>query len=243
MGEELLRKEREFLIPGEKIVESMNYLPGKNCFREGNSIYAKRIGLLSVTNRVVSIIPLNSVYMPKVGDMVIAEVEDIQSNGWILDIKSPSYAYLPLSGIREFIDTSKTDLSKVYDIGDALYVKIVSANSSGSIHVAMTDSRCRKFTGGIIISINPAKVPRLIGRQGSMINLIKEKTKCKISVGQNGIIWLQGEYEDIAVQAIKLVEEEAVVEGLTDKIAAFLTKKSIEGKSKGKSAAKPERGR
>jgi len=223
MGEELLRKEREFLIPGEKIVESMNYLPGKNCFREGNSIYAKRIGLLSVTNRVVSIIPLNSVYMPKVGDMVIAEVEDIQSNGWILDIKSPSYAYLPLSGIREFIDTSKTDLSKVYDIGDALYVKIVSANSSGSIHVAMTDSRCRKFTGGIIISINPAKVPRLIGRQGSMINLIKRKTGCDIYPGRNGIIWIRGGDKAKAIRAILTIEKESHVIGLTEKIEKMLS--------------------
>ena len=59
-----------------------------------------------------------------------------------------------------------------------------------------------------------------------MINLIKDKTGCHISVGQNGYIWLAGEYEDIAEKAIRLVEEDAPSEGLTDRVAAFLQKEA-----------------
>jgi exosome complex component RRP4 len=46
---------------------------------------------------------------------------------------------------------------------------------------------------GRIIKINPHKVPRVIGKEGSMVSLIKSETGCEITVGQNGAIWIQGE--------------------------------------------------
>ena len=230
-------KDRDFVVPGDEIVKSMDYLPGKNCFREGDSIFAKRLGVVSIENRVISVIPLSGVYIPRTGDMVIGEVEDIQSNGWIVNINSPSSVFLPLSGVREFIDTSKTDLSNVYNVRDIIYAKVSSVNSMESIHISMQDIRSRKFRGGRIVKIGPAKVPRLIGKQGSMINLIKTNTECKISVGQNGIVWLYGEKEDLAIKAINMIEEESYINGLTDKISELLgasEKKEKDSDEKGK---------
>ncbi len=219
--ENMLKKEREFVVPGEKLVESMDYLPGKNCYRRGDSIFAMKIGFLSVSGRVVSVVALNEVYVAKAGDMIIGEVKEIQSNGWVIDIGSTTEAFLPLSGVKEFIDTTKTDLSKYYTVGDVLYAKI-SSSGFNSIHISMDDSRARKFRTGRIIKFNAAKVPRLIGKQGSMISLIKTRTGCRISVGQNGIVWLEGDNENKALEAIKLVEDNAHVEGLTDRVSAFL---------------------
>lgn len=222
--EGLLKKEKDFVVPGDKLLDSMDYLPGKNCYREGTAIFSKKVGIISISNRVISVIPLNSKYIPKVGDMVIGEVEDIQANGWVININGPHPAFLPLSGVKEFIDTSKTSLSRIYAMGDLLYLKVITVNMD-STHLVMDDPRCRKFRGGRIISINPAKVSRVIGREGSMINVIKEKTNTKISVGQNGYIWLEGEKEDLTVEAIKIIEKESHKSELTDKIAKFLSKK------------------
>ena len=60
-----------------------------------------------------------------------------------------------------------------------------------------------------------------------MINLIKNKTKTEITVGQNGYIWIKGETEgeDQAEKAINLVVEEATSGGLTEKIEKFLEEK------------------
>lgn len=222
MTSELLKNERDFVVPGEKIVESMDYIPGRSCFRDGNAIKSKKIGVVSIANRVISVIPLNGTYMPRVGDMVIGEVIDIQSNGWVVDIGIAHSAYLPLSGIREFIDTTRTQLSSVYAIGELIYSKISSINNPDSIHLSMDDIRCRKLRGGRVLEINAAKVPRLIGREGSMIRMIKDKTRCNISVGQNGIIWMDGENQDIALEAIKTIERLPQQDGLTDKISAML---------------------
>ena len=74
------------------------------------------------------------------------------------------------------------------------------------------------------MEINSQKVPRVIGKQGSMISLIKTKTGCEVTVGQNGLVWVKGtpEGELKAEQAIKLVEEKSHLEGLTDRVGKFL---------------------
>ena len=59
MDKEMLKNERDFVVPGDEIVKSMDYLPGKYTFREGDSIFAKRLGVVSMSGRVVSVIPLS----------------------------------------------------------------------------------------------------------------------------------------------------------------------------------------
>ena len=84
-----------------------------------------------------------------------------------------------------------------------------------------------KLEEGMIIRINSNKVPRVIGKEGSMINLIKTESNCDITVGQNGIIWIRGnnvEDELFAEKAIIFVTEKSFVEGLTDKTKEWLEK-------------------
>jgi len=220
----VFKKEKDVALPGDAIVDSMDYLPGRNCFREGSVIVSKRIGLVYFKNRVIEVVPLAGMYMPEPEDMVIGVVEDVQRNGWAIDVNSPYEAFLPLSGVREFIDPMKTDLSKIYAVGDVIYGKITMVSPAKSIHISMQDIKTRKFNEGRIVKISSVKVPRLIGKQGSMINLIKDKTGCRISVGQNGLVWLQGEKENLAVKAIKTIEKKSHTDGLTDYIEKLLSK-------------------
>jgi exosome complex component RRP4 len=195
--DKLLKNERDFVTPGERLVDSMEYLPGRNCFREGNGVFAKKTGLLHVSGHVLSVIALNGIYMPQRDDMIIGEVTDVQSNGWVIDVGAPYQAYLPLSGVRGFIDANKTDLSKIYGVGDMLYGKVKMVSSTQSVHISMFDRMCRKFSGGRIVRVNPAKVPRIIGKSGSMIDMIKTKTGCRAVVGQNGVVWLEGDTREL----------------------------------------------
>lgn len=219
---EFLKQDRDFVVPGDLIIKSIDYLPGKNAFRDGDGIYAKKLGLVSIANRVISVIPLNCIYLPKVGDMVIAEVKEIQGNGWILEMNSPYEAFLPLSGVRKYIDTNRTKLSSVYDIGDRLFAKISVVNQLDTIHASMYDMETKKLNGGRIVTMNPAKVPRLIGRAGSMVSTIKRLTGCNIAIGHNGVVWIDGGDMEKALAAVRLVEKEAYTSGLTDRVTDML---------------------
>jgi exosome complex component RRP4 len=215
-------RERKVVLPGGRIVESIEYLPGRNCFRDGNSIYSKRLGVVYYRGRVIDVVPLSGKYMPEIDDMVIGTVEEVQYSGWIVNINSPYKAFMPLSGVRGFIDPARTDISKIYGIGDLIYAKVMDVTPMKDIKISMKDPSTRKFENGRMVRISPVKVPRVIGKQGSMITMIKDKTGCRISVGQNGVIWIQGEKENLAARVIMEIEENSQISGLTDHISKLL---------------------
>ncbi len=213
--------ERKLVIPGEIIVSGEDYLPGDLTRREGNDIMASRYGLAEVSGRVVRIIPISGVFEPRRGNVVIGRVEDVTFNGWIIDIGGPYGAFLPLMECPRFIN--RNNIGEFADIGDVLSLKIFSVKKNG-VDLTLRSRGLGKLDGGMIIEINPHKVPRVIGKEGSMINLIKDKTNTEITVGQNGFVWIKGELENEskAEEAIRLVVKESISSGLTEKVEEFL---------------------
>tara|TARA_B100000678_G_scaffold98716_1_gene82515 strand:- start:594 stop:770 length:177 start_codon:yes stop_codon:yes gene_type:complete len=57
-----------------------------------------------------------------------------------------------------------------------------------------------------------------------MITLLRERTNCRIQVGQNGLVWVDGEPDQIAraQKAIETISREATSRGLTEKIEKLL---------------------
>lgn len=220
---ELVVKEKQLVVPGEVLARGLEWLPSSGCYRSNNEIRAKQLGLVRIKERFVGVVPLAGVYVPRPGDGVIAVVNDIQSTFWILDINSPYDSILQLGeAVGEYVDTAKTDISVYYDIGDVVYAKVMAVSRSKSVQLTMNDYRAKKLIGGRLMRITPSKVPRVIGKEGSMIELIKNKTGCQIVVGQNGVVWLKGEKEALAAKAVVTIEAEAHTEGLTDRITKLL---------------------
>ena len=219
------KKERKIIVPGEIAATGQNFLPGENTKREGKDIIATRFGLLDVEDRLVKVIPLSGTYIPRRGNVVIGKVTDITYNGWLIDIDSPSSAFLPITEGRGFI-SKKDDLSLIYNYGEMIIAKVIGVKGKG-VDLTTRERGFNKIEEGLIIRINSNKVPRVIGKQGSMINLIKDGTGCNIVVGQNGLIWIRGEKiesELLAKEAIQMITEKPFIEGLTDKVKEFLDK-------------------
>ena len=59
-----------------------------------------------------------------------------------------------------------------------------------------------------------------------MIEIIQKYTRCRIKVGKNGRIWIDGDADGIekVLAAISMIEREAITFGLTDRIEEFLKK-------------------
>ena len=219
----VLVKERELVIPGDIVAQGLDYLPGPGCYRENEKVKSKLLGLVRLKDRLVGVIPISGIYVPKPGDGVIATITDMQTTFWICDINSPYDALLPLSeAVSEYVDISKADISTYFDISDVVYARVLNVTRTKNVTLTMNDRRAKKLLGGRMMKITPSKVPRLIGREGSMIELIKNKTGCQIIVGQNGIVWLRGDKEALAAKAINMIEHEAHTEGLTDRVTKFL---------------------
>lgn len=213
---------RKIVIPGETIISGEEYLPGEGTRKEGKDIVAEKYGLADISGRLVRIISLSGSYIPRYGNTVIGRITDITFNGWIVDINSPYLAFLPVSEVPRFI--SKENLADFFDIGDSIACKVLNVKRK-SIDLSIIGKGLGKLEGGMIMKINSNKVPRVIGKEGSMIKLIKQNTKCEIIVGQNGLIWIKSdniENELKAKEAILFVVNKSYIEGLTEKVKEFL---------------------
>ncbi|MEM5815022.1 MAG: exosome complex RNA-binding protein Rrp4 [Candidatus Aenigmatarchaeota archaeon] len=213
---------RQIVLPGDYIEERKGRKLN-NCYVEDDKVYSKVLGILKITNEEISVIPLAGKYIPRVGDRIIGFIDEIEVSGWWVDINSPYKAFLPIGeALEEFVDLRKVDLSRFFDIGDIIFCKISKVTKNKIIQVSMRDMIARKLFGGITIKITPFKVPRLIGKGGSMIELIKSKTRSEIYVGQNGVVWIKGGNKEKTVRAIVTIEKEAHTVGLTEKISKML---------------------
>ena len=207
---------KDLVIPGQVLADD-EYYSGRGTFKENGKVCSSLMGLVSLRNKKIRVIPLKSKYVPKKGDVVIGKINDVRFSMWDVDINSPYSGILPAF---EVFGREKKELNKVYDVGDVLFLRVVEVDEIKKAKLGLKGRGMGKFKGGIIVDIAPTKVPRLIGKKGSMINMIKDKTNCKIVVGQNGLVWVKGDedMEQLTKDIIHLIEAEAHTSGLTNKI-------------------------
>ncbi len=231
-------KPRELVVPGTLLAQGP-FKNGRGTFREGNRIYSTVVGLVEVRGDLIRVIPLEGPYIPEVGDNVLGKIVDVRFSNWIVDIGAPYQANLRVQdAVEERIDLLKTDLRKIYDIGDIIYAKVKAFNEVNQIDLTTKGMPFKggPLRGGQLVTITPSKVPRVIGKGGSMINMIKKLTGTRIIVGQNGWVWVSGkndELEKLAVEAILKVDRESHVQGLTDRVKEFLLSRLRNLKEKG----------
>jgi len=227
----LLVQDKDIVAPGDVLATGMDYLPANGTFRAGDEIIASQMGLVNLSGRLIKLIPLSGKYLPKEGDNVIGVIEDVSFNNWFVNIGAPFKAALSSKEIIPFSDRN-ADLTQYYNFGDVIYAAVAKVTRSKIIDLTMRGHGFRKIVGGRFIEVSSSKVPRIIGKQGSMISMVKEATECKITVGQNGKIWIKGENtadEEIAIETILKIEKQSHLDGLTEEINSFL-----ESKYKGK---------
>ena len=223
-------EKKQLVTPGELLAEG-DYLPGENTYMEQTKIYADRIGLVDTDNKKVNVVALRAFYVPKVGDIIVGTVVEVGFNGWTVDIKSPYTALLRASDVlsRSF-KPQNDELSAVLNAGDLIVAKIASYDRAHDPQLTVGEPGLGKITRGQLLQVTPTKIPRIIGRKGSMISMIKQETDCQIILGLNGVIMVTGktiEDEELAITAIKKIEEESHTSGLTDRITQLLKESKV----------------
>ena len=163
----------------------------------------------------------------------MGRVEMITRNGWVIDFGNYANAFLSLTEVPKFV--KKGALDEVMDIGDMVVAKIFSIKGR-DIDLTLKSSELGKIEEGNVFRINPSKVPRVIGKEGSMIKLIREKTNCNITVGQNGFILVKGNKIDdelIARRAIMFIAKKSFISGLTEAVEKWFSSEQKEEKNNG----------
>jgi len=214
--------DRKVVVPGDLLSEEAKR-SGEGTYVRNGGVYSLLYGLANFRDKI-NVIPLAGKYIPGPGDNVIGVVKDITFSNWIVDINSP---YDGLLHISEFpIRIESDEMSKYLRIGSSIMTRVADVDPTMKVELTLNDKKLGQIKAGQVIEISHTRVPRLIGKGGSMISMLKKEVNCNIFVGQNGRIWIHGGAEDmdLALKTITLIEKEAHTNGLTDRIVGFLKK-------------------
>jgi len=223
-----MENKRKYVIPGDTVT-SGPYRPEQNVILDGNKIISTTIGISEIYDDSVRVIPLTGKYIPKINDLVIGKVISHTSLSWELDINSCYVGFLPAQDVfgRDF-SAHADELTSKLKAGDLVAARIANFDRTRDPLVTIADRDLGKIDSGDLIKISPSKVPRLIGKRGTMIQTIETATEAVITIGQNGWVVVSCENPEgllKAKKAIQMVNEQAHVANLTDQVKEMLESK------------------
>jgi exosome complex component RRP4 len=216
---------RKYVIPGD-VITTGPFRPEQNVILDGDKIISTTIGISEIYDDSVKVIPLTGMYIPKIDDLVIAKVNSHTSLSWELDINSCYVGFLPAQDVfgRDF-SAHADELSSKLKTGDLVAARIANFDRTRDPLVTISDRDLGQIDSGELVEISPSKVPRLIGKRGTMIQMIEMATDAAITIGQNGWVVVSCESPEgllKAKKAIKMVNEQAHIVNLTDQVKEML---------------------
>ena len=215
-------QKREVVVPGQLLAEG-RYRPSFGTYDEGGKIYSSLMGLAELRGNTVKVVALDGAYIPKEGDLVIGVITIVAGNNWKINIGGPYLASLHANNAlrRPYSD----DISEYMDMGDVVSAEVSAFDRQSGPFLSMKERGLEVLEGGMILEVSPAKIPRIIGRRGSMINMINDHLRIDTVVGQNGRIWIKSpdvERTRLAIRAFRMIEDQAHTSNLTDRISKML---------------------
>lgn len=194
--------DRKIVVPGEKIADGAIRIPGT--YVEGAETYATQVGFLDETGRYIQ---LESRYRPMPEDVVVGMITDARHAGYSVDLALPKEGFISTRAVRITLE-----------LGDFVVAKVRFIERSGTVELG----EVRRLPKGKIIEFPAAKIPRLIGKKSSMLDILRNNAGGDIVVGNNGYVWMSEKCDiPILLKAIEIIRAKAHKPGLTDEITKF----------------------
>lgn len=192
----------KIVMPGETISEKPDRIG--YAFVDRGKTYSTVVGLFHDGK----LVPLEGPYEPLADDLIVGIVTEVKFSGYSVEMNTAYPAFLSSREIRER-----------YQMGDAIFARVSMIDEVRSTELC----EARKLPAGRLVKVSSVKVPRIIGKKNSMIDMIKSSTGCEISVGRNGYVWISGNGNaTLAEKAIRMIESQAHTTGLTERVSLFL---------------------
>lgn len=199
---------KKIVIPGE-IVSSERKKLGNNVFVSNGKICSNVVGVFDTEKDVASIIPLEGKYVPRIDDSVVGIITRVIHAGYMVDINSFTESFIPRSSLRSELK-----------LGDILFAKVSGLKEGAEAELSYP----KKVFGGEIIELNPVRSPRLIGKNGSMLDLLTQGSGSEVFVGKNGRVWAKdGDINELK-KIINFVEQNSYKSKLTNAVEEYVKK-------------------
>ena len=188
--------ELRLVTPGMAIGPCAGKRIGSGAIALNDEIIATKLGWAREFNGTVSVDPINSSYIPRSGDLIVATVAEVRNNLWFMNINGAFQGLLPMSLAPWKVEFGAA--RQHMDIGDIMLARVQEVDEAHNIVLTMKGVGLRRLKEGIMSEISMNHISRLRGEGDSTLRELKEVSDCRIIVGENGRVWVDGDSDGIA---------------------------------------------
>jgi exosome complex component RRP4 len=199
--------EQRLVTPGMVIGPSAGKRAGSGIVTAEESMIATQLGWLREQNNTVSIDPINAAYMPRSGDLVVATVAEVRNNLWFMNINGAFQGLLPMSLAPWKVEFGAA--RQHMDVGNVVLARVQEVDECHNVVLTMKGVGLRRLNQGTVESIPVQHIDRVRGDNNSLLQRMREACDCRIMVGENGRVWIDGDADGIAWarMALQMVAE------------------------------------
>ncbi|BEJ12036.1 hypothetical protein CspHIS471_0204960 [Cutaneotrichosporon sp. HIS471] len=184
------------VAPGEVIASAKEYMRGHGTYVESDSIVSSVAGTVQRVNKLISVKPLQSRYVPEVGDLVIGRIADVGAQRWRVEANARQDAVLMLSSVnlpggvvRRKIESDALKMREFLAEGDLLVAEVQAFFGDGAMSLHTRSLKYGKLRNGQLVVIPPRLVRRL---KSHFVHIPKPcgPSGVDVIVGMNGFVWV-----------------------------------------------------
>ena len=145
--------------------------------------------------------------MPRWGDLIVAAVAEVRNNLWFMNINGPFQGLLPMSLAPWKVEFGAGGGNM--GIGDVVLARVQEVDECHNVVLTMKGVGLRRLNQGSVHSVPINHIDRIRGEGNATLQRLREACDCRIIVGENGKVWVDGDAEGTAWarQAIQLIQE------------------------------------
>ena len=188
--------ELRLVTPGMAIGPIAGKRVGSGAIAQNDTIIATRLGWAKEFNNTVSVDPINSAYMPRSGDLIVAVVAEVRNNLWFMNINGPFQGLLPMSLAPWKVEFGAA--RQHMGIGDVVLARVQEVDECHNVVLTMKGVGLRRLNQGTVVSVPINHIDRLRGEGNATVQRLRDAADCRIIIGENGRVWIDGDAKGTA---------------------------------------------
>ena len=199
--------EQRLVTPGMAIGPLTGMRVGSGAISHNNEIIATKLGWVREFNGTISVDPITSPYLPRSGDLIIGTVAEVRNNLWFMNINGSFQGLLPMSLAPWKVEFGHA--RQHMDIGDSALARVQEVDECHNVVLTMKGVGLRRLSQGAVVEVPINHLDRIRGENNTNLDRLKDVSDCRIIVGENGRVWIDGDDDGISWtrQALEIAKQ------------------------------------
>lgn len=226
----------QLVVPGDVILDlssmaNQTIKLGGGLRQDGDSISVMKAGKLRFTKpNKYWVESSHKRYVPSAGDNVLGVVVDTKPENFLVDIKGPALAFLP---VLAFEGGTRRNIPK-FEVGTLLYVRVVNANTGMNPELSCMDASGKAAEYGVLkegyMFESSTGLSRMLlsSPPYPVLEALGKKLSFEIAVGINGRFWVNASQSSTVILVGNAIQKSESLSTVQQKIYLEKLLKSIQ---------------